>query len=196
MVLTITPMVHGGRRLNWVLSVGLHSLGGAVGGAVVASGAALIGLLLASASLREVSIALAAAILVIALLVDTQLVPIRVPSPKRQVPQRWREVLSPRWTAFAYGLELGTGVTTRVYFAATYAVFIVAGLVLGFPAAVGVGAAYGLARGLSVWIAHDGLSLESLERAIDRRVRYAVVARGANVVTVSAVAAALTLSTL
>lgn len=193
MVLTITPMVHGGQRIRWGASVILHAIGGAIGGAVAAF-AALFAVRVVTVWLAAPALPLALVILALSLLTDARALPVKVPSPRRQVPERWRAIFSTRLTAFLYGVGLGMGVTTRVYFAATYAVFLVAALLLDFPFMLAVGGVFGLARGLSIWIAHDGASLEALEKAIRNRVRYRVAARIANVVTLGAVALALALT--
>lgn len=194
MVLTITPMVHGGQRIKWGASVVLHALGGVLGGAAAAL-AAYLTVYVVTTWLAVPTIPLALAIVGLSLLTDARALPVRVPSPKRQVPERWRAMFSTRLTAFLYGIGLGMGITTRVYFAATYAVFLVAALVLGFPAVLAVGGVFGLARGMSIWIAYNGASLEALERALRNRVRYRTAARVANVMTLGAVAVALFLTT-
>lgn len=193
MVLTITPMVHGGQRSKWSLSLLAHALGGGIGGTVTAALAIVVAWTLVRMPVSASVWALA--ILILSFAIDARILRIRVPSPKRQVPERWRQIFKPHLTAFFYGVGLGTGVTTRVYFAITYAVFLVAALVLAVPGALGVGAAYGFARGISPWIAFNGMSLEKLENAIATRHRYGQAARGANVLALGAVTIALLLTT-
>jgi hypothetical protein len=145
----------------------MHLLGGAVGGIATAA--------LAFAALRvagigeSVRVTSALGIVGVALLFDSRVLPLRLPSPKRQVPVRWREYFRPPTTAFLYGIGLGTGVTTRVYFATTYAVFLVAALTLPFVDALVVGAVYGASRSAGVWIAYGAGSLEDLRLALSHR---------------------------
>lgn len=193
MVLTITPMVHGGKRVKWLSTVLVHALGGVVGGAMAALVVVLATRILIVLHLPVVPVAFL--ILGLSIGTDAKILPLRVPSPRRQVPSAWRERFGPHFTAFLYGLGLGTGFTTRVYFAATYAAFLVAALIVPFPLAVAVGAAYGFSRGIAVWIAQSGSSLERLERAIHQRAHYLPIARAANVASLGAVIVSLALTT-
>lgn len=167
MVTTITPMVHGGRRNKWILSFISHLVGGALGGALALT---LLAVVVHFASPSEaLGLGIAGGVLLLALLFDLRIMRARLPSPRRQVPRRWREEFGPHLTAFLYGLGLGTGVTTRVYFAITYAIFIAAPLLLPLPLSAAVGAMFGLARSASVWVSHSAASHETLDKIVDRR---------------------------
>lgn len=194
MVMTITPMVHGGRRGRWLVSVVSHVAGGALGGALVLSVVALAAALVGPSESVRVGIALC--VLGVALLFDLRIIRARVPSPTRQVPRRWREEFGLHTTAFLYGLGLGMGVTTRVYFAITYAIFIAAALLLPFALAAAVGAAFGLARSASVWVTRSARSHEVLEEIVDRRESRREAARWLNVGAVAAATALLLASNL
>lgn len=183
MVSTITPMVHGGSRKRWLGSLGVHILGGALGGAAAVTVLSLLlRWVLPSPGVRH----WVAWVLVVILFMGELFMGEAgfrkvIPSPHRQVSKRTRERLGPDLTAFLYGAELGVGFITRVPYSVTYAALTGAALVL--PPSLGaiVGMAFGAARGSSVWPAVNGTTLERLELASSRRFRWAVSPRLASV---------------
>src|SRR5215211_4204663 len=136
MVETITPVVHGGSRSRWGISLALHAIGAAVA-------AATVGLLLAGAgALLGVPWGVPGAVLVAsaaALYVARELgAPVPVPQLRRQVPDWWRTFFPPHVAAFLTYLGHGTVVVVSV---ATFA--------SGRPlVGAAVLAPFGLARGL------------------------------------------------
>ena len=186
MVHTVTRMVHAGSRIAWAMSFAMHILGGALGGAATAAFAfAALGIVGIGETARFV-----AALVVVgaAFLLDANALPVRVPSPRRQVPERWREYFRPPTTALLYGVGLGTGVTTRVYFATTYAVFIGSALTVSFAETLEIGAIYGVSRSAGVWIAYSAESLESLRAALWRREGHRRVVKIANLASLAVLA--------
>lgn len=179
MVLTVTLMVHPGSRSRWVLTFASHIAGGAIGGLLTAGAIAWI---VQIAGVGRYAAPGATTILIVSLLFDARLLGTRVPSLGRQVPQRWREYFTPPTASFLYGVGLGMGVTTRVYFASTYAVFLAAGLLLTVSGAIIVGAAYGAARSSAAWIAYRPETVDALRAALARRDQWRGLVRGANVV--------------
>jgi hypothetical protein len=181
MIMTITPMVHRGRRLRWVYCYVLHVAGAGAGGVAVVSalwvGFRSIGL---EASSR-VSLLVAMCLLAAAIMLDTRVVKRKPPSTQWQVPRRLRERVKPEVAALGYGLGLGVGVFTRVYFASVYAVFAVAALVLPFTFAVAVGMAYGTARGLGTWRGGRILRFDDLHEEVKRREHWRMWVRPSNV---------------
>src|SRR5262245_40555248 len=107
---TITPVVHGGSRTAWAVSVGAHVLGATVAaaafGALLGAFGALLGAPWGTAG--ALAVAGAAAMYLLA-----ELGP-RVPVPqlRRQVPDWWRTFFPPRVAAFLYGVGLGPGFLT------------------------------------------------------------------------------------
>lgn len=190
MVYTITPMVHGGRQRHWAESFVAHLIGGATGGAltvgVLASFVSVTGIIQG-----RVSLALAAVVIMVTLLVDARIVARRIPSVAFQVPRRWREQYSPRVTAFLYGVGLGMGLTTRVYFASTYAIFLLSALLLSFPEVLIVGAVFGLSRSAGVWMGGAGASESVLDSLLARRETYRSAVHVLNVAAVALVGIAL-----
>jgi len=173
MVETITPVVHGGSRSRWGVSVAVHAIG-------AAASAAVAGALLAGAGgLLGAPWGVAGAVLVgtsaAAYLAREFGAPVPVPQLRRQVPDWWRTFFPPHVAAFLYGVGLGPGFLTYLSHG-TVVVVSVAAFASGRPL---VGAAllapFGLARGLGPVLAFgvrspsDGAALvERLERSASR----------------------------
>ena len=125
---TVAPVVHGVRR--WLIAVGAFAAG------AVGAGAALgwaLGSAGAWAGGGSTHAAWAAAAIVAAYAGrEAGLLRLPIPQLRRQVPQRWREVLPLPATAFLYGAGLGLGFVTYVP-VATFAA-VVAAVVLADPA--------------------------------------------------------------
>ena len=191
MVETITPVVHGGSRSRWGVSVAVHAIG-------AAASAAVAGALLAGAGgLLGAPWGVAGAVLVgtsAAVYLAREFgAPVPVPQLRRQVPDWWRTFFPPHVAAFLYGIGLGPGFLTYLSHG-TVVVVSVAAFASGRPL---VGAAllapFGLARGLGPVLAFgvrspsDGAALvERLERSASRA-RWRV----ANALALAAVAAAM-----
>ncbi|HEX2032249.1 MAG TPA: MauE/DoxX family redox-associated membrane protein, partial [Actinomycetota bacterium] len=173
MVQTITPVVHGGRRGRWAVSVALHALGGVVAaaafGATLGAGGRLLGAPWGWAGV-------AAAVAVAGLYAARELLDLSIPLPDRhrQVPEWWRAYFPPPLSAFLYGAALGVGFLTFLRHGTLVAVAVVA-VASGDPAlgAIAVGA-FGIARGLSVAVVASGRTDERVGRVIDRLDRLAM----------------------
>src|SRR4249920_3846286 len=142
MVETITPVVHGGSRSRWGVSLALHAIGAGVA-------AAIVGSLLAGAGAPwgvpgAVLVAAAAALY----LARELGAPVPVPQLRRQVPDWWRTFFPPHVAAFLYGLGLGPGFLTYMGHG-TVVVLSVAAFSSGRPLlGAAVLAPFGLARRL------------------------------------------------
>ena len=110
MVETITPVVHGGSRSRWGISLALHAIGAAVAAAIVGSLLAGAGALLGAPWGVPGGVLVASAA---ALYVARELgAPVPVPQLRRQVPDWWRTFFPLHVAAFLYGLGLGPGFLT------------------------------------------------------------------------------------
>lgn len=150
MIDTIGPMVDEARRRGVLVRIA-HVLGGVTGGAVIGTGVALLGLALGTegmeGSTRNVVIGLATIALVYDLFTHGRRLGM-----SRQTPIGWRDRFSPPLAAFLYGADLGTGASTRIYFA-SYLVGLTAAAVSAAPLVGAViGAGFGLARATTVVI--------------------------------------------
>jgi hypothetical protein len=194
---TITPVVHGGSRGRWALSLLVHVAGAtaaaAVFGALLAGAGALLG-----APWGVPGFALVA-VLAGAYVARELGLPVPVPQLRRQVPDWWRTFFPPHVAAFLYGVGLGPGFLTYVRHG-TLVVVSAAALASGRPI---VGAAllgaFGLARGLGPALAFgvrspgDGAALvDRLGRSGSRDGWRVANAAALTVVIVAAIAEART----
>jgi cytochrome c biogenesis protein CcdA len=158
---TVAPVVHGVRR--WLVAVAAFAAGSIIAGAGL--GWAL-GWAAQRAGGGSVHGAWAAAGIALAYAArEAGLLRLPVPQLRRQVPQRWREVLPLPATAFLYGAGLGVGFVTYVPVATLVAV--TAAIALADPAAGMVGlAAFGAGRAIVLVAATAGL--RDWDEAADR----------------------------
>src|SRR5579875_242952 len=162
MASSLNPLAERGRGHRWTWTLGWHVAGATAGGAVLGLACALAasgyGRLHVPAGVTW-SIAAAGAAMTIA--ADLGL-GVRLPGRPRQVDQRWITAYR-RWVyATGYGAQLGVGVATYVMTAATYLTALLA-VLLGRPAAaLCLGVAYGLVRGLTLLVAAGAATPERL----------------------------------
>ena len=148
MVGTIAPLVKVDRR-RWfessVVFVSSTSASGALLGIVVG----WVGQLVMGSVTPIWSHTLLAGTAAILALVEIGVLPIRLPSASRSVPQRWWLRYGPKTAALAYGAVLGLGITTAIPFASFY--LLLAGMMVTGPVGGAViGASYGFGRASAV----------------------------------------------
>jgi hypothetical protein len=175
MVETITPVVHGGSRERWGISLALHAFGATVAAAIVGS------LLAGAGALVGAPWGVPGAVLVVvaaALYVARELgAPVPVPQLRRQVPDWWRTFFPPHVAAFLYGLGLGPGFLTYLGHG-TVVVVAVAAFASGRPLlGAAVLAPFGLARGLGPVLAFGVRSPGDAAALVERLDRSASKAR-------------------
>ena len=187
MVETITPVVHGGSRSRWGISLALHAIGAAVAAAIVGSLLAGAGALLGAPWGVPGAVLVASAA---ALYVARELgAPVPVPQLRRQVPDWWRTFFPPHVAAFLYGLGLGPGFLTYLGHG-TVVVVSVAAFASGRPLlGAAVLAPFGLARGLGPVLALGVRSPSDAAALVERLDRFASKGRlrVANALTLSVV---------
>jgi hypothetical protein len=187
MVETITPVVHGGSRERWGISLALHAIGAAVAATIVGS------LLAGAGALLGAPWGVPGAVLVVAaaaLYVARELgAPVPVPQLRRQVPDWWRTFFPPHVAAFLFGLGLGPGFLTYLGHG-TVVVVSVAAFASGRPLlGAAVFAPFGLARGLGPVLAFGVRSPSDAAALVERLDRSASKAhwRVANALALSMV---------
>jgi len=175
MVETITPVVHGGSRQRWGISLALHAIGAAVAAAIVGSLLAGAGALLGAPwGVPGALLVVAAAALYVARELGA---PMPVPQLRRQVPDWWRTFFPPHLAAFLYGLGLGPGFLTYLGHG-TVVVVSVAAFASGRPLlGAAVLAPFGLARGLGPVLAFGVRSPSDAAALVERLDRSASKAR-------------------
>ncbi|MBW8801220.1 MAG: hypothetical protein JF597_49050 [Streptomyces sp.] len=138
MLTSINPLGQRARSQRWTVTVLLYTVASVVGGMTT-------GLVLGA--LGEVLPVPTWAVAVLVLLAALLDLVGRVPTGRRQVDEDWLTRYRAWVYATGFGWQLGTGVVTIVTSAATYAWLAVL-VLLGLPAAVVVGGAFGLVRAL------------------------------------------------
>jgi hypothetical protein len=150
MIGQIGPSVRAGTRRR---IIGLHLAGGLAGGGVagVAFGAAgVVAASLLGAGGRSAEALVVGAVLVCGGLADLGVVRAPMSRHMRQTPGWWPCALGHEAAAFAWGADLGLGVTTRAAYQAALAVPAIAFLSGSLSTAVAVAASYGLGRAAAV----------------------------------------------
>jgi hypothetical protein len=191
MVETITPVVHGGSRSRWAVSVALHAIGAATSAAIAGALLAGVGGLLGAPwGVAGLGLVAASAALYVARELGA---PVPVPQLRRQVPDWWRTFFPPHVAALLYGIGLGPGFLTYLGHG-TVVVVSVAAFASGRPlVGAAVLAPFGLARGLGPVLALGVRSPSEGAALVERLERSASLARWqvANALALSAVAAAI-----
>jgi len=150
MVGQIGPLVQVGRRNTALV---LHVLGGIAGGLTIGVVLGFFGVLLRAAigdTLDTVFVIVVPSALIYAALVDLGILPVRSLTWVRQTPGDWPCSLGHYPGIFAWGFDLGLGVTTRIPYQTLLVVPLSAFLVGDLGTAVAVTTAYGAARALAV----------------------------------------------
>jgi hypothetical protein len=153
MVAQIGPLVQVGKRKT---ALALHVLGGAIGGCVIGVLLGFGGLLLRAAlgdSLDTIFAVVVPAALLYAASVDLGLLPVRPLTSERQTPSSWPGSLGHYPGIFAWGLDLGLGVTTRIPHQSLLVLPLAALLSGNLGTAVAIMGTYGASRALAVVIA-------------------------------------------
>jgi hypothetical protein len=184
---TITPVVHGGSRRAWALSVAVHAFGALVAAAALGALLGGFGALLGAPWGRAGAIGVAAVAGVY--LVAEFGIGVPVPQLRRQVPDWWRTFFPPRVAAFLYGIGLGPGFLTYLMHGTLVVVALAAAATGSALLGALVVAGFGLARALSVVVAFDVRTPEEGAALVERLSRSSARAgwRVANAVALAAV---------
>jgi hypothetical protein len=153
MVAQIGPLVQVGRRRT---ALAFHVLGGVAGGAAIGVLLGFGGLLLRAAlgdTLDTIFLVAVPAALVYTASVDLGLLRVRQITSERQTPSSWPCSLGHYPGIFAWGFDLGLGISTRIPYQSLLVVPLAALLVGDLAKAVAITAAYGAARALAVVVA-------------------------------------------
>ena len=167
MVGQIGPLVQVGRRK---LALALHVLGGVAGGVAIGVVLGFAGLLLRAAigeSLDTVFLVVVPAALLYAAAVDLGVLNVRPITWERQTPGDWPCSLGHYPGIFAWGFDLGLGITTRIPYQ-TLLVLPLAALLAGdLATAVAITTVYGASRALAVVAAVVSTTGEDYAAACD-----------------------------
>ena len=166
MLASITPLGERGRNGSWGLTTSFYLVGSVVGGAAIGALAGAVGWMLLFVA-RPPSAAVLAIVLVLVVAtaaMDLGLLPLRLPSVRRQVDRTWLDRYRGWVYGLGFGLQLGLGVTTIISTASVYLVIAIA-LLSGSPVPGAlIGASFGLARGLPQLATKHVTTFERLNR--------------------------------
>ncbi len=164
MLSTITPMGERGRDHRYHATAAWFVAGAVLGGATLASGAALLAAGVAALDLSDTArVGTAAALAAVALASDLALGGFRLPSHTRQVNEGWLGQYRAWVYGGGFGWQIGVGLATYVTTAAVYLMLALAALTASPLAAFGAVTGFGLVRGVAVFL---GRSLTTTERML------------------------------
>lgn len=147
---SISPVGETSRRQRWWLTATAYTAGSLLGGA--ATGAVLGGvgwLLQRAVGLGMASrLWLLAAVVAMAALIDTGLLPLRLPAWRRQVDERWLTTYRGWVYGLGFGVQLGAAVMTIIPAAGTYAMLAACVLTASPAGGMTIGLAFGLVRSI------------------------------------------------
>jgi hypothetical protein len=167
MVGQIGPLVQVGRKKT---ALAIHVLGGIAGGATIGLLLGFGGLLLRAAlgdTLDTIFVIVVPAALLYAASVDLGLMRLPHLTWVRQTPGSWPCSMGHYPGIFAWGFDLGLGVTTRIPYQSTLVVPLAALLSGDLATAVAITTVYGAARGLAVVAAVQSVPGDDFGAACD-----------------------------
>jgi hypothetical protein len=156
MVGQIGPLVQVGKRRT---ALALHVAGGIAGGVTIGLLLGFLGLLLRAAlgdGLDTAFVVVVPLVLAYMALTDLGLLRLTYLTTIRQTPGSWPCSLGHYPGIFAWGFDLGLGVSTRIPHQSLLVLPVAAVLVGNLPAAIAITGAYGAARSLAVIAAISG----------------------------------------
>jgi hypothetical protein len=146
MLASITPLGERGRQSRWWLTVTAFLIGATLAGAAFGALLGAAGSAVFSGVGGQLRLAVLAFAAIVAVALDAS--PLRVPGPRRQVEERWRDEYRGWVYGAGYGAQLGLGITTVVASAATYLALVAAVLCASASAGALIVGLFGAVRGL------------------------------------------------
>jgi MFS family permease len=162
MLSTITPLAEGGRGRNYRATTMWFVIGSTSGGACL--GACMAALAACVAMWRTPTAVLSligVCACVIAAASDVGIL-IRLPVHHRQVNERWLDRFRPWVYGVGFGWQIGTGLATYIVTAGVYLLIVLGSLTADPFVALGLGAVFGIVRGLAVLLGRRITTPESL----------------------------------
>jgi hypothetical protein len=151
MLATVTPLAEHGRGHRYRTTALWFIAGGFAGGATLGLAMAALALGVRAASPSTATLAIVAcALALLAAASDTRLGGFRLPFHSRQVNERWLDQFRPWVYGAGFGWQIGAGLVTYIKTAALYLMIALAALTASPAVALGIGALFGLVRGLAV----------------------------------------------
>ncbi len=165
MLSSIHPLGERGRRNNFATTAWAFTIGSVVGGAMTGAVVGGIGAALDAIVIPDSEQVRLMAVLVVAVVaLGFELSGRSLPSVERQVNENWLGEFRGWVYGVGFGVQLGAGVATYVTAAAVLLWLLTMVVVGSIPAAIGIGATFGLVRGSSILFAR---SITSPERLVE-----------------------------
>lgn len=151
MLSTITPMAERSRGHRYGVTATWFVVGAGLGGLTLGGGAALLALGLSALDpSTTVTLGVAAVLAALAALVDAGTFGVRPPFFRRQVDDAWLATYRAWVYGGGFGWQIGVGLATYIMTAGVVLTALLAVLTASPVQALGIGLAFGLARGLVV----------------------------------------------
>ena len=170
MLSTITPVAEAGRGHRFRSTALWFVLGSVAGGMTLGGLMAGIALVVARAAVApEAVLGIIAVAALVASASDGRVGGFHLPGHERQVNERWLD----RYRSWVYGAgfgwQIGVGLATYIMTAGVYLLIVIGGLSANPLTAIGLGALFGLVRGLSVYLA---AGLDSTDKLLGFHARF------------------------
>lgn len=165
MISSITPLSERGRGHRFWVTAAWFTLGGIAGGATTGAAMALGAWAVSAAGAAiPTTVALFAVAALVTIASDLNLWGFSLPLHARQVNETWLRRLRAWAYASGFGWQIGTGFATYIMTGGVY-LTVAAGVLSGDPrVAFGLGVAFGLVRGLLVFVAAGATDHGRLQR--------------------------------
>ena len=187
MLASITPLGERSRDNHYWLTASAFVLGAAVTGTLLGGALGLLGSV--APAIGAGTMAIAACLAVVALLMDARLLPL--PTYRRQVDAMWIDTYRGTVYGFGFGAQLGFAVATIVTSALTYLWMTLAVLLGSLESGALLGFTFGIARGLAILPAARVTSNERFGRLAAGLARWEPSGRSAGLVAELAFAGAI-----
>jgi hypothetical protein len=168
---SISPVGEASRGQRWWLTATAYTVASLLAGAATGLLFGLVGsgLFRVVPTPTPVRLGGLAVLLAVGALWDTQRLPWRLPSWRRQVDERWLTTYRGWIYGAGFGFQLGTGLVTIVPSAVTYVMWVAALLTASVPGGLAVGVVFGLVRSIPLLLT-AGLRSAAALHATTRRI--------------------------
>jgi hypothetical protein len=174
MLSSISPLGERARNSRWWLTTAAYVLGSLAGGLALGALAGGLGSLVPHAwRTSPWTLALAAALMLVGVVVDARSGGHGVPSWRRQVDVRWLDEYRGWVMGAGFGAQLGFGLVTIITSTTTYAAVLLAALTGSVGAGLAIGGVFGLVRALPSVLMGGVRDRAALHRVFSRVERWA-----------------------